>query len=306
MGSWNGTCLISRLPIVYGDRIVILPLHENVWGSPRNMAGSGYCGISSIWQPWLLPLRGVYNDYGSISKPEFCKEQKTNEDILKTIFILLQGRSLRITSRGLSICLGWELGQEDKEENTNITLKQYEKIGNLEGLLDLASQGELNFRYAGNGRTVNFGFCMMHEQMYDRAIKNFIPNCKRVTTDLARHDSQSRNVNFVYFLRRVNLYTKKFKNWPDKLSFFFQTNFSSEGISSVRDNCQDVIVDYYEHMVPVLFEYLAFMEYCDKTRLLLCPGAGAGSQDTNWVDYLAVMGQAMKLCKAKKKEEESW
>lgn len=64
MGSWYETCGITRLPILPGDRVVVLPLVQ---------IGSECHSINSLaehkrFEPLCTPIRGEYNDYGSITK----------------------------------------------------------------------------------------------------------------------------------------------------------------------------------------------------------------------------------------------
>jgi len=59
MGCWNGTCMISHLPIIAGDKIKLVILHGiNI---PINNA-SAYCYSNGLLEPSFLPLTGEYND----------------------------------------------------------------------------------------------------------------------------------------------------------------------------------------------------------------------------------------------------
>lgn len=67
MGCWNGTCAISQLPILSGDKVklIILRTKENLVG---NLAGGGMCYSSGVTVPMSLPMEVTYNDYGSGEK----------------------------------------------------------------------------------------------------------------------------------------------------------------------------------------------------------------------------------------------
>ena len=56
MGCWNETCLVSHLPIYYGDRIVAIPIVEGTCG------GTGVYS-TDYWGIFLPPVRGEYDDY---------------------------------------------------------------------------------------------------------------------------------------------------------------------------------------------------------------------------------------------------
>jgi hypothetical protein len=87
MGCWSETCAVSKMTIYDGEQVRFLPIVQNPFlfnaqkGFPNNEApvlpkgGSG-CYITDFWVPLCLPIRGEYNDYGSIKKiPE-----KTGQD----------------------------------------------------------------------------------------------------------------------------------------------------------------------------------------------------------------------------------
>lgn len=62
MGSFNGVCIVSGLPIEAGDPIRFLALTQS-----RYHTGAEYvCYVGGRWQLRGVPLRGKYNDYGSI------------------------------------------------------------------------------------------------------------------------------------------------------------------------------------------------------------------------------------------------
>lgn len=81
MGSWNETCAISRLSISAGEEIRLLPIVLNpyhvkeVHGYPTQpnpicLSGKSGCYIGDLWSPLCYPIRGTYNDYGSVESVE--------------------------------------------------------------------------------------------------------------------------------------------------------------------------------------------------------------------------------------------
>lgn len=65
MGSWNGTCGISKMPIQYGDRVKLVLLKPTKHYKSIS-TGSGFCDASDMYTPICLPITGEYNDYGCI------------------------------------------------------------------------------------------------------------------------------------------------------------------------------------------------------------------------------------------------
>lgn len=68
MGSWNGTCGISHLPIRCGDEIVALLIGRFSYEDSPDY--SGYCYVNGMYQPLTLPIYCTYDDYGGISNVE--------------------------------------------------------------------------------------------------------------------------------------------------------------------------------------------------------------------------------------------
>jgi hypothetical protein len=89
MGCWNETCGVSKMSIRAGEEIRLLPIVMNpyhvapVQGLPKDIPrqqsfkGSSGCGIGDLWTPLCYPIRGEYNDYGSIENiPEKTEKDK--------------------------------------------------------------------------------------------------------------------------------------------------------------------------------------------------------------------------------------
>lgn len=91
MGSWNGTCMVSGLPIVYGDSIVCLIIKQNTsgtWGSEC------YCYAEA--QLVSHPIYGEYNDYGGIQNIEDNPDNEELLEFLKKNLIPSEGHSLGV------------------------------------------------------------------------------------------------------------------------------------------------------------------------------------------------------------------
>lgn len=66
MGCWNGTCMISNLPILSGDEIKLVFLHSP-YGRIKGLNNlSGYVSSTDLLRPAYFPITGRYDDYGGI------------------------------------------------------------------------------------------------------------------------------------------------------------------------------------------------------------------------------------------------
>ncbi|KKL64329.1 hypothetical protein LCGC14_2166140 [marine sediment metagenome] len=64
MGCWNGTCLISNLPIMAGEPVVGYTLEYFSYKDEKDYSGSCYPNAKA--NPFGLPIYGTYDDYGGI------------------------------------------------------------------------------------------------------------------------------------------------------------------------------------------------------------------------------------------------
>jgi hypothetical protein len=65
MGCWNGTDLITQLPIMYGDEVVLIPL--KVRSHIEKLTGENPCYSNAYFKPLPILLYGEYDDYGCIN-----------------------------------------------------------------------------------------------------------------------------------------------------------------------------------------------------------------------------------------------
>lgn len=72
MGSFNVACSISNLSLSAGTKVVFYPLLPKHFGRGETMLESGKYLLyqNCYYEPFSLPIKGVYNDYGSIGDIE--------------------------------------------------------------------------------------------------------------------------------------------------------------------------------------------------------------------------------------------
>jgi hypothetical protein len=64
MGSWNTTCMISNLPILWGDKVKLFFLSYGT----EPLAGSSFCYANGMLTPAFLAISAKYSDYGSVEE----------------------------------------------------------------------------------------------------------------------------------------------------------------------------------------------------------------------------------------------
>ena len=87
MGCWNGTCMVSHLPIISGEKIKLVILNSRygfIKESNPILGNSGYCYSNDLLSPGFFAISGVYNDYGGIEDIEEDWNYKVIEEFFQT------------------------------------------------------------------------------------------------------------------------------------------------------------------------------------------------------------------------------
>jgi hypothetical protein len=141
MGSWNGTCMISNLPITYRDRIKLVILHSP-HTKKHSLAMAGYCYTTDILRPAFFPISGTYNDYGGI-------EEIDNDWSYKLITSILK--------------LHYNEIEVEKELKSDYKLEDF--IFGIE-------RGSLKVFIDSGFVDTNFSYVMIREDIWDGIVKN--------------------------------------------------------------------------------------------------------------------------------------
>jgi hypothetical protein len=87
MGTFNGTCAVSHLPIEDGDAVAGFLL-TRPFAPGRGESFEGYTGPGTVWQAVSLPFHGTYDGYGSVELAE------TGNEVADAMAKLVTGRTL--------------------------------------------------------------------------------------------------------------------------------------------------------------------------------------------------------------------
>lgn len=77
MGSYNGICELTNLPIEKGDEVIVIPVAKSKDGKENTLT---YYPFDNFWL-FAFPFRGIYDGYGSI-KEEGLKIDHVNKYML--------------------------------------------------------------------------------------------------------------------------------------------------------------------------------------------------------------------------------
>lgn len=292
MGSWNGTCGLSQMPIREGDRVLLFPLIKD---KHAKNGGVGFSYSHNQYAPISIPLLGVYNDYGSI------KGEIKNGAFL---FTLLQ----EAVGGEEGAILSYNKEKYERQKAINSTFTGTPK--DVEELIDVYLRDPV---YAGTG------YMLVLEEVYQKVIDEVATREKsRVKKPLREHYMEGA----VQFLTEVNAilqipletlrkeqaqlresrddesdaYYEKWETVRNQLSVHygvykdaFTTNdfvdyFSELGKSNFMFNkllLQQLVKASTEEQAVLMSDYvdlILFNTVMELTRKLWTPQAGAGSQ----------------------------
>lgn len=138
MGSYNGTCGISQLPIREGDRIVVFPL---IARGKSHVGGSSWVYSNDLFEPLTPPLLGTYDDYGGIQQVD------QNEELVVSLFERLAN-------------------DPQSPLRSNTKSRRYEDVRDGDGIRPPSTAEELVNTYLREPNYECTGAMMIHEDIY--------------------------------------------------------------------------------------------------------------------------------------------
>jgi hypothetical protein len=290
MGCWNETCAISKLPILYNEKIKLVFLHSR-YVKFEIIGKSGYCNTTDILCPMFLPISGEYNDYGSI--------QNINKDW-----------NYNIIENYLKNTLGSVIAIQD-DLITDWT---------LEYIIKGIERGKLtNFKNDKN-ELVNMSFVMIREDIWDHIVKNYVG-------DFNDYDNQKYHISckewcenefkkcfyvdeeIIQSMRDNNIDEIKINEQILRLQF--RNNIFSNDEFRLKSN-----IEYNnwihndkcdkDDVLKQLFEYISVSSYMSETRIGWMIQCGSGSQNQDWELHKLLANKIIDICDNKINEEEEY
>lgn len=104
MGCWNGTCAVSNLAIRENDPVRLIILKRWI----GEFSGSGFCNSAGIWTPLVMPIRGLYNDYGSIKDYELPPFHEISFEQMRQRWSIDPDEAFRVERKSFKETLTWD------------------------------------------------------------------------------------------------------------------------------------------------------------------------------------------------------
>jgi len=184
MGSWNGTCMLSNLPIEVGDKIKLILLKDK-FGLHELKRSGGYVYSDEIFKPVYLPISGVYDDYGCIEKiVEDSNYKLIEESLKKQLGDVITVGSKRFEDNNYvlkDIIKGIERGSlkyigvdKDEIKEKKFAKFMYDHIIERDSCLDPTNEyllSKINMDVSNRERLLNMTFVMIREDVWNHVIK---------------------------------------------------------------------------------------------------------------------------------------
>lgn len=257
MGCWNGSCQASGLSIRHGQRIVVIPLIRQ----------------DREWKACWYPIRGEYNDYGSI---ENVDENFITDHITKQFLE-------EINKENGKISLGRRFDERFDKKPTDI-----------EDIVDILERetciGNIVSTKTFMGDETSLSYCMVLETVYDWMVKNH----NRAIEDWRRK----------FFKNSISKFKKAVKASTEILNNNVSTKKTIKNYKSLFGigdsyNLLDRLEEYYSYAggigfpigeinaenvdeyIKIMIEFKSFLTAFNKLRISFTPPAMAGHQDDN-------------------------
>lgn len=259
MGCWNGTCMISNLPILSGEevKLVILTSHKD---TVKITNTTGYYYSTDLLTPAFFPITGIYNDYGMI------------EDIQKDWAYDLTLSILKKT---------YEVIEVEKKEIVDF---------DLEHILEGIERGTLKVCEKNDTfKPSPFSFVMIRKDIWDGIVQNTKHNLS--------YWNDKRKDNDDYYIDSVTYITRKLEKlneYIERYKILFGNDFNKDLIDSSlffsyeerffnKPMHLNYIMDNMDVVKNDIIEFTLIKTFLEYTRKgwMIHPGLGSQSSDIN-------------------------
>jgi hypothetical protein len=306
MGSWNGTCMISNLPIHSGEDIKLVIIRKN-YGFSRLDMSAGYIYTTDIFTPSYLPLSGKYNDYGMIENIVEDWNYVLIEGLLKTQYgkkIVVDGEE--VTDWGIiDVLEGIErndlqyTGIDDEEvfrvKLAKRALKVYKGDKHVDAKTIQEYEEAASIDISKKLKNANASFVMIRQDIWDHIIESYKgefynTQSEDYSTITAK---QWCRQEFDMAMKDKGGYSLFNRNMTGRI-------LKPEVYGKLFDKGKKLREDTFKQWS----EFVIVSIYLNSIRTGWMPQAGAGSQSDCWSEYKILAEKMIEIADEKLKEYE--
>jgi len=288
MGCWNGTCMISNLPIMSGDKIKLVLLSN----SPGNeyMSSGGYCYATGLMAPAFFAISGEYDDYGNIENIVTDWNYELISDILKKRYKRIKFEDKDLTEFTLEdIINGIERDNLEVIRNKDVMRAEDQEfvIGDLcfvmirQDVWDgICAEYNGNFWNENKEETDKGNYYISTKEWCKRRLDKCM---KSLDEFYAIQDEQKK---FLHVMTRSEDHIFDVHREIGRLTF---SNYQYRDLFNQRDSDKESIFKAWT-------EHIIINSFLDSTRKAWMITQGKGSQSASWEDYKVLNKIVDKIC----------
>lgn len=322
MGCWNGTCMISNLPIMAGDKVKLVFLHAPYGGAGSVLNQSAYCYPTGILSPAFLAITGEYDDYGTIEN--IVKDWNYNliEKILKDKLgnILKVDGEKNISDWTLEeIIRGIERGgleyfnvikDETKDMMKQVLKRQFERTvsdrtESLSEVLKSFGIDDSEEEPEANWHKADLSFVMIRQDIWDFAVSQM---SREMVHDRESEQGTYKEIEYSKHLRKEfeNSIRKSESTYISLYGSVFTSSSESRGNLIGKSVYAQYVSEAPKEELEDIFkqwsEYVYVGSFLNRIRKGWMIQEGAGSQDASWEHYIALSKKVIDICDAQLKK----
>lgn len=312
MGSWNGTCMISNLPIISGEEVKLVLIHAPY--GKEEIKKSSYCYPNGIFHPGTFALNGKYNDYGGVEDIE----QDLNFDLIEGYF-KSKYKKIKVEEKELEEFTLYDIlegiergslevlteGDVETKKMAEGAIKAYSKSGFGSDRIKKEWEELANMDVSEKWRKSGLNFVMIRKDVWDGIISE---HKTEFWNDEPKNDNDYYQTAQEWVRKRFDKYKKsdglfkKYEN-PMSMSGYAGGNimFMQSFYFSALEKSNDEEVEYFKNLMT---ELVIIDSFLGATRKGWMPVSGAGSQSDEWKSYLLLNKIVDSICNEKIKEYE--
>lgn len=297
MGSWHGTDGITQLAVKRGNPVRMMLISKKK--ESELDFGGGVCYTNDLYEQFGLPIRGRYDDYGCIDSIKMDVSASFLESYFQTLH---KSGKIKIGEDGFE--------SEDYERVTpeKPSLRQF---------LKTIERGE--FKIEGK----KLQFVLVLDKVYDRLMAS--ANLMNRHNFSSENDSSFRaekeeNVKTYLDLMQEEhetMKTAKTKGGKYEDNIFGKVWSAADKVWMCEYANHLLRLDFQDYMQELLerdhekefkeaqkliVDYFVFKEFMNRTRKLLTPQCGGGSQDDSIHLQEEIAKVTLEICKSRKRE----
>lgn len=314
MGCWNGTCMISNLPVIGGEEVKVVFLHSPF--DKEELKKSAYCYPNGVFHPGNFALTGEYDDYGGVENIEEDTNFKLIELYFQTKYkkIKVEGEE-KETFNLYDILNGIERGSlkvytegdVERKKMAEGAVNVYSKSGYSSEEVKEQWETLANMDVSEKWRSSNLNFVMIRKDVWDGIVKEHKTEFWKEDED-RKHPTDYYQTAQEWAAKRFNKFKKsegifrKFEN-PLSMAGYAGGNimFMNQFYGTALEKADDELLDYFQ----TLFTEMTIIEsFLGSTRKGWMIVSGAGSQSDDWGSYLLLNKIVDNICTSKLKEYE--